>query len=183
MVSAVAISSMFDKTIEGASEESSILIGRTEISSVEGRPVSLALSPELETSPSLVAQRVAEPRKSVVRIPVPSEQPYHFELRQQWEGVVTHVDNDEITVVLRDLTHPERPDLEAVVSMDEVAHDDLALVQPGAVLYWSIGYETTTTGERKRVSHIRFRRLPAWSRRAIARVNARIAELTELFGE
>ncbi|MCL2725125.1 MAG: hypothetical protein FWD69_11875 [Polyangiaceae bacterium] len=133
-----------------------------------------------------MAQSVAEPRKSVVRIPVPSEQPYRFELRQQWEGVVTHVDkddNDELTVVLRDLTHPEQPDSEAVVSMDEVSPDDLVLVQPGAVLYWSIGYETTTTGERKRVSRIRFRRLPAWTRRDINRINARVAELDELFGE
>lgn len=117
----------------------------------------------------------------IVRLPRPSALPYHFELRQQWEGVVTRIARDEFSVVLRDLTPSKAADLEAVLPLEEVSEEDLPLLKEGAVLYWTIGYEHTLTGQRKRVSIIRLRRLPAWTRKDIGRVKERAAELKKLF--
>jgi hypothetical protein len=73
------------------------------------------------------------------------------------------------------------PELEAVLPLEEVSAEDLPLLAEGAVLYWTIGYEQTLTGQRKRVSIIRLRRLPAWTRSDLERVRRRAAELSELF--
>lgn len=118
----------------------------------------------------------------IVRLPRRSALPYHFEMRQQWEGVVTRVAQDEFSVVLRDLTPAKAADLEAVLPLEEVSDEDLPLLKEGAVLYWTIGYEHTLTGQRKRVSIIRLRRLPAWTRKDIGRVKEKAAELEKLFG-
>jgi hypothetical protein len=117
----------------------------------------------------------------VVRTPPPTSLEYAFDVRQQWEGVVTNVEGDEFTVVLRDVRNSAAPEYEAVLPMEEVSPDDLPLLVPGGVLYWTIGYEQTRTGQRKRVSTIRLRRLPAWSRRDMARVEQRARALDGLF--
>jgi len=98
------------------------------------------------------------PRRYVFRLPEPTAQNYAFDLRQQWEGVVTRIDYDEFSVVLRDTAKVHAPEYEAVLSKEEVPEEDLVLLKPGAILYWTIGYETTRTGQRKRVSSIRLRR-------------------------
>jgi hypothetical protein len=117
----------------------------------------------------------------VLRPPVWSSLEYAFDVRQQWEGVVTKVEGDEFTVVLRDVRNSDAPEYEAVLPIEEVADDDLPLLVPGGVLYWTIGYEQTRTGQRKRVSTIRLRRLPAWSRGDMARVEQRARALDGLF--
>lgn len=124
---------------------------------------------------------VAELSSLPVRVPAPSRLTYAFDLRQQWEGVVTSVSRDELAVVLRDLVRTDAPEIDAVLPLDEIAEDDLPLLAPGAVLYRTIGYEQTETGQRKRVSTIRLRRLPAWSRADVERVRMRARELDELF--
>jgi hypothetical protein len=67
-------------------------------------------------------------------------------------------------------------DEEAEFFLDDVSVDDLPLLAPGAVFYWSVGYFDSPTRERSRQSLLRFRRLPAWSRKDIARLQARVAE-------
>jgi hypothetical protein len=89
---------------------------------------------------------------------------------QQWEGTVTKVAHDEFSAVLRDLTQPTRPEEQASFPFEQVPDADGSLVVPGAVFYWSIGYEVTLTGTRKTVSMLRFRRLPAWSRSELRRI-------------
>jgi hypothetical protein len=118
-----------------------------------------------------------------VRLPSPSALPYSFEVRQQWEGVVTSVSADEFSVVLRDIINPSSPEMDAVLPTEEVAEDDLELLQRGAVLYWTIGYEQTHTGQRRRISNLRFRRLPAWSRADIQRVKETAREFGEIFSD
>lgn len=126
-------------------------------------------------------QRAAPPLP--IRLPAPAPLTYTFELRQQWEGVVTNIARDEFTVVLRDLANRNAPEIEAVLPLEEVPDDDLKLLKRGAVLYWTIGYEQTQAGQRKRVSTIRLRRLPAWSRADVARIAKRAKELNELFSD
>ncbi|MFI5198060.1 MAG: hypothetical protein ACHQJD_05535 [Thermoanaerobaculia bacterium] len=64
--------------------------------------------------------------------------------------------------------------------MDEVAPDDHVLVEPGAVFYWTIAYEHRPY--RRRTSELRFRRMPRWSVKDIARLEAEAAKLERLYG-
>jgi phage FluMu protein gp41 len=116
-------------------------------------------------------------------LPVQRETERNLLPLQQWEGVVTRVSADEFTVTLQDLTHPGSPEEEATVPMAEVTREDRRLLVPGAVLYWSIGYQTIrTSGQIQRVSDIRLRRLPAWSARDLDRVAQRARALRDKFG-
>ncbi len=87
-----------------------------------------------------------------------------FELLQQWEGTVLTVEDGEFTARLADLTVLNNPLEEATFSVRDVSPCDRPLLESGAVFYWSIGYEITEYGMHRRVSTIRFRRLPAWTR-------------------
>jgi hypothetical protein len=117
-----------------------------------------------------------------VRVPETEVTPaaYAFDMRGQWEGTVTHVGADDFSVVLRDIFNPGAKEYEAVFSVDEVADDDRDLLKEGAILYWTIGYQQRR-GQRLRVSEVRLRRLPAWSRADLARVEKAARELDDLF--
>jgi len=112
-------------------------------------------------------------------IPQPA---YRFRLLQKWEGTVTSVGDNEFVAVIRDLTDPSFPPEEATFSVEEVPEPDLSLVFSGSIFYWNVGYETTRSGQRKRVSVLRFRRLPAWTRSDIEAVRRTAATLKSLFG-
>ena len=118
--------------------------------------------------------------ENLVRLPTQTPIDYWYDVRQQWEGVVTSVGSDEFVVVLRDLRRDEAPEYEAVLPIEELSEDDLPLPKDGAVLYWTIGYKTRA-GTKERVSTIRLRRLPAWSSADIKRVQKEARELDDLF--
>lgn len=96
----------------------------------------------------------------------------HFELKenyrllQQWECVVLEVYEDCFISRLHDLTG-KYPDEEAEFSFEEVSEIDMELLEPGAFFYWNIGYHESKSGQRTRSSIIRFRRLPAWTKKEI----------------
>jgi hypothetical protein len=113
------------------------------------------------------------------RFPAPEQ---HFLLLQLWEGTVVQLIDNEFSAVLYDLTNPSHGDERATFSIEEVADPDRPLLAPGAIFYWSLGYEVVRSGTRKAVSEIRFRRLPAWSRRDIARLNIVAEKFSKLFG-
>ena len=73
----------------------------------------------------------------------------------------------------------EGPDQEAEIYLNEVEEEDHALIEPGAVFYWSIGYLDRPSG-RIRASVVRFRRLPAWTRRQLEAARAEAAKLRDL---
>jgi hypothetical protein len=81
---------------------------------------------------------------------------------QSWEGVVLEVDETSFVVRLIDVGG-EHADEEVTLSQDELSEFDLELLEPGAILYWTIGYLQRVRGARERVSRIRLRRLPAWT--------------------
>jgi hypothetical protein len=89
--------------------------------------------------------------------------PYRFQALKRWEGVVTATDVEQFTARLRDLDSSAESDLEAVVSVDEIADSDEQLLEVGAVFYWTIGYRIEPHGQKSSVSTIRFRRLPVWT--------------------
>lgn len=124
---------------------------------------------------------VAKGRCYVLPIPPMQESPYTFHLLQQWEGTVTELGEGEFTAELRDLTDPTNYREEAAFGLDDVSPDDRSLLALGAVFRWSIGYRTSTAGQRERVSQLRFVRIPCWRRSAIADITQRAAELQRRF--
>ncbi len=120
--------------------------------------------------------------REVFRFPAIPQPAYRFRVLQKWEGTVTSVGDNEFVAVIRDLTDLSFPPEEATFSVEEVPEPDLSLVFPGATFYWNVGYETTLSRQRKRVSVLRFRRLPAWTRSDIEAVWRTAATLKSLFG-
>jgi hypothetical protein len=91
---------------------------------------------------------------------------------QRWEGVVTTVAEYSFIAELRDLKNPAEPIEEAEILRAELSPDDVPLLTPGAVFYWSIGYQDSRFGQRTKQSAIRFRRLPAWAHSDLAAARA-----------
>ncbi|VAW30993.1 hypothetical protein MNBD_CHLOROFLEXI01-5068 [hydrothermal vent metagenome] len=98
-----------------------------------------------------------------------------FSVIQKWEGTVIEVADDTLIAELKTIVGGE-DDLIAEIIKEEVDTDDLALMKPGAVFYWSIGYLKQPSGTM-RVSLIRFRRLPIWRKRQLQKA---ITEATKL---
>jgi hypothetical protein len=93
-----------------------------------------------------------------------------FELRQQFEGTVLSISQDEFEARLMDRTRPSNPNEIASFSLLDVSEGDRELLQPGAVFYWSIGYRIQPWGQRERSSIIRFRRVPVWTRSELGQI-------------
>jgi hypothetical protein len=105
----------------------------------------------------------------------------HFISLQKWEGVVLDVCEEVFLARLVDLAQ-EGPDEEAEILLDELSADDLPLVHPGAVFYWHIGYHVDRSGQRKRASIIRFRRLPRWTAPEIETAKHEAERMRDLLG-
>ena len=102
-----------------------------------------------------------------------------FELLQQFEGVVTDLEGDTFFAELRDLTNPKSPREMAEIYFGEISEEDKPLVVPGAVFYWSIGYETTATRQLLRISEIKFRRTALWTRKKLAEIKDEAQKMLE----
>lgn len=129
--------------------------------------------------------RVSKPRlvAPLIRLPVGTLPLERVRVLQQWEGVVTDVTDDSFFADLQDLSDSSQP-LEVVeIPIEEVSEDDRPLLAEGAVFYWSIGHETSAGGTLRRMSEIRMRRMPRWTKRDIQNVAKRAEELFELYGQ
>lgn len=105
-----------------------------------------------------------------------------FDIEQEFEGTVIAIDTDEETFTARLVdVWGATPDEEAEFSLREIT-DDRHLVVPGAMFSWFIGLQWRKR-QSIRVSEIRFRRSPPFSREAIERAEARAHELAELLAE
>jgi hypothetical protein len=107
--------------------------------------------------------------------------PRRFELIQQWEGAVSETSDETFWAELRDLTDPSSKREIVEIYLREVADQDKPLVAPGAVFYWSIGYDTSFSGSLVRASEIKFRRTPRWSKRRLARLSKEAEIMAEKF--
>jgi len=101
---------------------------------------------------------------------------------QKWEGVVIEVKEDSFIARLCDLSY-ENSDEEAEIPFSEISYEDMLILKPGAIFYWSINYLTTISGQLKRESIIIFRRSPVWTKQEIDRVNNVNAFRKIIFGE
>lgn len=134
------------------------------------------------TSGNEKSSRLPEEHSSrVLLMPPPRKPPYQFILLQQWEGTVTDIRETEFTAELRDAIDPASPREEAVFDIEEISPGDLSLFVLGSVFRWSIGYRTSIEGQRERVSHFRFVRIPGWRKSAIADMKHQAAALRGRF--
>jgi len=143
---------------------------------------SYADSKTLNSSPAASAT-AAEPRP-LTSGPSRTEFVVHLTdnvLLQVWEGTVVKVDKDEFTAILRDKTEESHPDEEVVLSTEELALEDLELLRLGAVFYWSIRYEQEPGLPRRRVSRIRFRRVPGWTASEIRRAESVVGRVKAIW--
>lgn len=103
-----------------------------------------------------------------------------FRTLQKWEGMVEEVFEDYFSARVVDKT---TSNLEEYVEFDleDIDDDDRALLEPGAIFYWSIGYYKSVQGQRLRSSQIRFRRLPAWTESDLQKVNDKADEIMSFF--
>ena len=100
------------------------------------------------------------------KFPVRQRLQDHIISLQKWQGYVIKIQNGSLLVRLIDLTE-SGPEEEAEIPLEELSEDDKELIKPGAVFYWNIGYKDSFTGQRTRISIIRFQRLPKWSKEDI----------------
>lgn len=112
----------------------------------------------------------------VVRFP-----DYHIKLLQQWECVISRVHENSVECEMHDLTDESMPVEYAEVYIDEFHIFDRSLLCEGAVFYWSIGHETKRTGQIRRYSELRVRRMPPLSKLKKREISDRAKRLSELF--
>ncbi len=135
--------------------------------------------------PERFAANVSEadtlPPKVQPRTPLPTLS-QAFKVLQQWEGTVVSIEGDHFEALVRDVVDRRRPEERATIVLADIFEDDQPLIKPGAVFFWTIGYELKRAG-RKTSSVIRFRRLPKWSRFELDRANKKAQEFDSLLGD
>lgn len=102
---------------------------------------------------------------------------------QEWEGQVQEVGTFNFSARLVDLTAGETSETEEVdLPFDDVAESDRALLIPGAVFRWIVGYRYID-GQKERFTRIAIRRLPMWTDQEILSANKEADQRYEqLFG-
>jgi hypothetical protein len=103
----------------------------------------------------------------------------YFTPLQEWEGSVVEILEDTFTAKLIDVSTnaSEEPDY-AEFLLSDVSDEDQALLKPGAIFRWSVGYKNTN-GTKTRISQIVFRRLPIWTARQLEEAEAVATDLYE----
>lgn len=152
------------------------------------RYLEASVKPDLPREPALseVVSAVASPpsKRQFVEPavwPVPAPEKERFLALQRWEGTVLDSNEETFLARLHDLSS-DGPDEEVELLMEDVPVEDRPLVERGAVFYWSIGHLVKPSGERPRVSNLRFRRLPVWSASELKAARDRATDVAEVFG-
>lgn len=100
---------------------------------------------------------------------------------QKWQGVVLSVEKEFFSAKLINLTDTGY-DEEAEFPIEEITYEDIELIKPGAIFYWSIGYHHSRSGQRTRFSQIRFRRLPSWSKEELETAKSEAKQIRDFIG-
>ncbi len=110
---------------------------------------------------------------------VKSKNNVSFRALQKWEGFVTEVGSDTFWARLIALKG-DAPDQEAEFYLEDIDTEDRSMLKPGAVFYWSIGYQDTPSG-RSRHDDFRFQRLPVWTKNQLLEIEDETERLKKLF--
>jgi hypothetical protein len=118
--------------------------------------------------------------RAVVNLPTHlREVPREIKL-QEWEGQVQEVDDAYFLARLVDLAANETEETEEVqLPLSDVTESDRALVVPGAVFRWIIGYRYID-GVKERFARVVIRRLPVWTEQEIRSADKEALELHDV---
>jgi hypothetical protein len=98
---------------------------------------------------------------------------------QEWEGYVTAIDDTRFFANLKDLTQGEDVEKdEAEFSLSDFSDGDRSLIQEGAVFRWVVGVQRSSSGTRRYISQVVFRRLPAWRGADLSRAEVAAEKLS-----
>lgn len=101
---------------------------------------------------------------------------------QEWEGYVTKVDeeNNFFTASLIDMTaSDEIAKEEADFSIDDLSSTDINMLNIGSVFRWTIGYQRSPSGTKRKVSQINFRKFPKWTKRALKKAEDKAKHISK----
>jgi hypothetical protein len=125
------------------------------------------------------------------RDPLPEDLPERLSSRQayivsshalqRWDGYVLDVGPNSFRARLTDLTSRSvQPDAEEVqISLEELDAESRALLAPGRLFQWSIGYELSRSGQKTRFSRIVVRQLPIWTSGELDQARSEAKELAQ----
>lgn len=100
-----------------------------------------------------------------------------FQCLQKWEGTVIEIEEESFTAELNDITAKNPIEIAEILNSD-VVEDDKALLKCGAIFYLEIGFSKSLQGTVTRGTHLRFRRLPAWTKKEIIRGKSLAVEIS-----
>lgn len=120
-----------------------------------------------------VARKLRAIRKDSVRVTLQGDVKT---LLQQWECVVLATDNETVQCEMHDLTDETNSIEFAELLWSEFNEYDKPLLEEGAVFYWSVGHLKKPSGQVRRFSETRLRRMP----RLGARKRREIAQKVEI---
>jgi hypothetical protein len=102
---------------------------------------------------------------------------------QEWEGRVLQIDGRLVIARLVDITAGDKEETEEVeLPLDDVTEADQALLQPGAIFRWILGY-SYASGRKERFARVIVRRLPIWTEREMQEADREANELhNAIFG-
>ena len=123
-----------------------------------------------------------------VRDPTPvfphtSSRPVGFVALQEWEGYVVDIRDGDFVARLWDITGgAKREEEEATIPFAEITERDRIKMRLGSIFRWSIGYEHTEGGTKRRVSQIVFRDLPVVTKADLDEASEWATETLRLLG-
>lgn len=80
---------------------------------------------------------------------------------QQWECIVTSVDDECVSCKMYDLLNETSPVEFGEIFLNYFNKSDIPLLEEGVVFYWSMGYQTNRAGTVQHFETYRVRRMPA----------------------
>lgn len=122
-------------------------------------------------------------RDPIPLLPQTSSRPVGFVALQEWEGYVIDIRDEDFVARLWDLTGgARREEEEATIPFAEIAERDRLTMRLGSIFRWSIGYEHTEGGTKRRVSQIVFRDLPVVTKADLDEASEWATETLRLLG-
>lgn len=164
------------------SEEPDIILSSLHETPEEKADRGTVLEPSEQNGSNLNSYQYNEAIPEVIAIPKSLPSVLRVEVLQRWEGVVIWINKDSFGSRLKDLTDPQREEELVEFSIDEISENDDNLLQVGAVFYWSISYRIEPSGQKRRESTIRFRRLPVWNSSEIEKAKQAASKYDEILG-
>jgi hypothetical protein len=105
---------------------------------------------------------------------------HRFKVLQQWECIVTAVQDDCVCCEMHDLSVESNPIEYAEVLVEEFSEYDRPILTEGSVFYWSVGYIQKANGQIRKSSELRVRRMPSLTSSQKVEIARKVGQLRDL---